>query len=366
MLDLGLSTAISEALNHGRRFVDLFSGSGVVGQWVAETHTNAVDSVDVQAFAQILAASVVERTAPASAPILERWIAASRSQFQALGGDDLARMPIDIQGVRNQRALAVGDKSLGFVSRHYGGHYFSSGQAMALDCLLANTPTAGAERVVALASIIESASLCAAAPGHTAQPFQPTDRLIGHIAEAWRRDPFRYAERIAIGLAQRYSLAAGGRAFKLPSAKFIEEELHAGSVVFCDPPYSEVQYSRFYHVLEGIALGGWASVHGAGRAPQRELRFASEFSSRTHSAAAFTQLFASLAGKETTVILTFPDHECSNGQSADKLEALAAPWFDVSRSHIEMTHSSLGASSARSTSRRPHRQVDEALLILRS
>ena len=45
--------------------------------------------------------------------------------------------------------------------------------------------------------------------------------------------------------------------------------LKAGDIAFIDPPYSGVQYSRFYHVLETVAKGECGVVSGTGRYPTR-------------------------------------------------------------------------------------------------
>lgn len=41
---------------------------------------------------------------------------------------------------------------------------------------------------------------------------------------------------------------------------------HTGQeIVFINMPCSAIQYSRFYHILEAVAVGGYSEVLGAGR-----------------------------------------------------------------------------------------------------
>ena len=75
------------------------------------------------------------------------------------------------------------------ITRSYGGHYFSPYQAAILDMYLSWLPESPSERSVALATLIWTASRCAAAPGHTAQPFQPTDTALRYIEISWKVDP---------------------------------------------------------------------------------------------------------------------------------------------------------------------------------
>lgn len=367
MLGAGLSQIISNAVEERpERFVDLFSGSGAVARWVAENHAIPVDAVDSQLYAKILSGAIIERNEKASAAILNDWILFSqdlyRDRLMEFGSSP--SLSIGSDAVYAERAKAEAMDAPGFIARQYGGHYYSINQGLAFDCLLERLPHSAPERAVALAAVIESASSCAASPGHTAQPFQPTEKLIKHIDAAWRRDPFAFAARKAGSYAGRYALSSGGRATQRDALLYVNDSLADGSVVFCDPPYSEVQYSRFYHVLEGIARGGWDQVHGAGRAPLGDNRFSSTFSSRKDSTAAFDDLFRSLAARSATVILTFPDHGCSNGQSADSLIQLAQPWFNVTTTAVNVTHSSLGASDTTGGPRVPRREVRESVLVL--
>ena len=367
MLDAGLSAIISKTVQEQpTMFVDLFAGSGAVARWVAENHTVPVYAVDSQLYASILSGVIIERHEKASSVRLNDWITTSqdlhRSVTQERGAP--SRRPLDREAVHAERVEAQLVDSPGFVAKQYGGHYYSIDQGIAFDCLLASLPVSGPERLVALAAVIESASSCAASPGHTAQPFQPTGTLIKHIDSAWRRDPFVYAARKADSFARRFALHAGGKATQMDALLYVQDSIPEGSVVFCDPPYSEVQYSRFYHVLEGVARGGWDEVYGAGRAPLGSNRFTSTFSSRKESTQAFKELFRLLAARSATVIMTFPNHECSNGQSAASLASLADEWFRVTVTPVEVVHSSLGASDTSGGNRVPRRAVDESIILL--
>jgi hypothetical protein len=136
-------------------------------------------------------------------------------------------------------------------------------------------------------------------------------------------------------------------------------------LVFCDPPYSEAQYSRFYHVLEGIALGGWGEVSGAGRAPSIDRRAVSQFSKRGGaSEKAMTELLGTLRDVEAEVVLTYPEGERSNGLTVDAIRDIASPLFHVVEERVPMKHSTLGGSSSHSTMRRGAKHLHEVLAVL--
>src|SRR6185437_5081441 len=77
---------------------------------------------------------------------------------------------------------------------------------------------------------------------------------------------------------------------KVGDAVAIAAALNRNDVVFVDPPYSGVQYSRFYHVLETLALGKPVYVSGVGRYPPIGKRPQSEFSNKGEARSAIWKL----------------------------------------------------------------------------
>jgi 16S rRNA G966 N2-methylase RsmD len=355
MLEVGLRNVLDEVVPRSTNFVDLFAGSGSVAIDVASRHVTEVLAIDVQEYSAILTGSVIRRTEPFPRSAFDDWLdAVSDTPFSG-------RNIMTKEDVLSDRARAqAGD---GFVERHYGGHYFSLDQARRFDRLLKTLPFEEAGRDLALGAIIDAASACAAAPGHTAQPFQPTETALPHIASAWRRDPVEHARRYLERNAPRHALVEG-RVYTGDALSSMRSSIPPGSVVFCDPPYSEVQYSRFYHVLEGIARGGWQEISGFGRAPDLKARYSSEFSLVRRSGTAFRELFSALQSLQCHVVLTFPNYLSSNGQSADSLARIAGDYFEVEKSVIYGRHSSLGGRSSDTSSRKAHRSVEEAVLVM--
>jgi adenine-specific DNA methylase len=140
------------------------------------------------------------------------------------------------------------------IVRSYGGHYFSWEQAAWIDALRATKPLSEPGSSIALAALITAASECAASPGHTAQPFQPTPRAIRFIGEAWSRDAVTRTKERFVFLSNSFARRRGRSLVE--DANVFAASLGKGDVVFVDPPYSGVHYSRYYHVLKTIARGG--------------------------------------------------------------------------------------------------------------
>ena len=208
------------------------------------------------------------------------------------------------------------DEELLVFSR-YGGHYFSPVQALSLDSMLATLPNDGEARKVCLAATIVAASKCAAAPGHTAQPFKATASGSKYLQEAWSRDAYQFA---TVGLRRIAPLSAKVRGRTVVGdANEIAGRLRPTDVVFVDPPYSAVQYSRFYHVLETVARGWCGDVGGTGRYPAPEERPQSLYSRRAKSSEATEELLKRLSEQGCRVVLTFPLDEVRRGRRDDAL-----------------------------------------------
>ena len=323
---------------------------------------------DLQEFAVVLAAAVLKRNRPVDHAALEDgWLKdAEMGRREYAAWDDAARLERSRKkdASWHQRAKRLcestyGDEELLMFSR-YGGHYFSPTQALSLDAMLDKLPEEGQLRSVCLAATIVAASRCAAAPGHTAQPFKSTVSGSKYLQEAWSRDPFREA---GIGLRRIAPLHARLRGTtSVGDANEIARRLRRSDLVFVDPPYSAVQYSRFYHVLETVARGWCGDVDGVGRYPSREERPQSLYSRSAKSSTAIEELLERLSKRGCKVVLTFPLDDCSNGMSGDWIEKTAKRWFEVTRRTVKSRFSTLGGNT---TIRDARKEAKELILVLR-
>lgn len=341
MLTNGLGMMLDALAPNSNRFIDLFSGSAAVGTFVAERHDVEVITNDLQRYSKVLASSIVERIATLnSQKIWEEWADAlpTESEKECLPSP----IPSSQRIVAKHRLISA--KCEGNpITQAYGGHYFSVHQALEIDALrraISDDPQIAS---IQLAALIIASSQCVAAPGHTAQPFQPSETGIPYIAEAWRRSLLERVQSVLVDLSSRHAIRLGSAVQQ--DANSIASECKDGDLVFIDPPYSGVHYSRFYHVLETIAEGHCGSVSGKGRYPDQTKRPKSDYSMKSRSLAALDDLFAKLARCGASAIVTFPDRECSNGISGDDVRRVAKRSFSVDEHMIETRFSSMGGRS---------------------
>ena len=182
--------------------------------------------------------------------------------------------------VMSARGLCGSSNTL--ITRSYGGHYFSPAQALTTDALLATMPMSEPHRSACLATLIWAVARCVAAPGHTAQPFQPTAGALPYLREAWSKDLLEVCTEVLPTICGRVARVQGD-AVVADAMEIARHEVTAGDLVFLDPPYSAAQYSRFYHVLETVARGYCGKVSGGGRYPPFAERPRSAFSLLTEA-----------------------------------------------------------------------------------
>jgi adenine-specific DNA-methyltransferase len=252
MLQNGLGSLLTERGGTCQRFIDLFAGSGAVSAFVATKHKVPCFAYDLQLFSSVLTNAILSRSSILDSKAIWRdWEGrASLSLGSAFKGRPEAPTSFTKAYVYECRDWC-NDRRGKIITSSYGGHYFSPQQALWIDALRATLPKDAAERVVALSALIQAASQSAASPGHTAQPFQPTRTAKKYIEEAWNKSITERTEAILSAICSQHALSVGG-AFVLDANEAVKT-LQEGDLVFIDPPYSGVHYSRFYHVLETIA-----------------------------------------------------------------------------------------------------------------
>lgn len=118
------------------------------------------------------------------------------------------------------------------------------------------------------------------------------------------------------------------------------------AVIYADPPYTEDQYSRYYHLYETLLYYDYPSSFGNGR--YRPNRFRSKYSLKTQVRSVLDSLISDCAQLGSRLILSYPEHGLVPN-SKNFLVSLLRKYFGKSYSAItlEHYHSSLGGSKGR-------------------
>jgi adenine-specific DNA methylase len=356
--------------DNAQRIADPFCGSAAVSWFLAENSDKEIVSGDIQSFAVARARAVIERTEIFDpAPMIQHWFSVAKCIIENVAShfpNNLRSIEPNLteptrikQVVLQSRKFCKDVLPVVFadsggawpISKAYGGYYYSPVQALVFDALRQSLPTDAARRKVALAALVEAVSRAAAAPGHTAQPFQPTESSAKYIIEAWARDPWKLVQDAIKEIAGRSAITAG-KGFVGDFKKTISR-LGEGDLVFADPPYSGVHYSRFYHALETITRGAEFEPEGRGRYPSFGDRPSSTFSQKSNAKNAAQELLTTCASKRATLVLTFPTAGASNGLDASHFMELGSSLFSTIRvEEVQTNFSTLGGNKKHRAARR--------------
>lgn len=359
MLLNGLGDLLADMAPTTTRFVDLFAGSGAVAIHVATKYEIPVVASDLQQYSTVLAGAVVERQSELEwEKVWKEWHWSANEIYSRHRPPKVER--VTKKAVDEFRNWSLHRRSLP-LTKAYGGHFYSPVQAIWLDAFRATLPEKKPAKTVALASLLHVASRCAASPGHTAQPLQPGRNANTYIAAAWAKDVPTLNKEFLISLSKMHAKRVG--ITNIADANVAADDVKETDLVFIDPPYSGVQYSRFYHVLESVATGAPGEVSGSGRNPIPEMRPHSRYSIITGAKKALSELLAKLGTKGAKCIVTFPAHECSNGLSGETVREIAREHFGVKEKLVKSKFSTLGGVNIDVGNGRVARHAAEELIL---
>ena len=134
------------------------------------------------------------------------------------------------------------------------------------------------------------------------------------------------------------------------------------AVVYADPPYAFVHYSRFYHAMETLVRYDYPQIQHIGgeivKGRYRVERHQSPFSIKTKVKGAFTEMFEGVKATNSDLLLSYSN---TGMIDIDALVDLAKHKFgnayEVSVLVLDHTHMTMGRSGDRS------RQVEESLIL---
>jgi adenine-specific DNA-methyltransferase len=362
MLQNGLGVVLDRETRSASRFVDLFAGSGVVALYVARKRAIRVRAVDAQDYSAALVNAVLHRQTPFAWEMSWRkWLERANTKVGLTRVPQVTQITHAIVG--DCRAWCTKRKTP--LTRAYGGYYFSPQQSLWLDALRVTAPVKEPARAIAIAALIRAASQCAASPGHTAQPFRATRTARPFLLEAWSRDVVQRTKK-AFEMIAKDSVQKCGSAHS-DDANEAARTVRKGDLVFIDPPYSGVHYSRFYHVLETIARGNCGKVSGAGRYPPSSERPWSRYSVTSEARNALAELFQIVSSRGARTIVTFPIHKCSNGLSGRIVRNEARKYFKIREQRVKSRFSSMGGIGKErggATARAARTRAKELILVL--
>jgi adenine-specific DNA-methyltransferase len=235
----------------------------------------------------------------------------------------------------------------------YSHGYFGLRQAIELDSLKYAIDFAYSAGLITseearwyLVALLQTASRISTAPGHFAQYLHVKDQATYKNIRSNRKRSVWEIFLTSLETIRPYGTSRWRAANQVycEEAVALAEMLRAletrPRIIYADPPYSEAQYSRFYHVLETIARYDYPSVKGKGR--YREDRYLTPFSKPKLVKSAFENLIQSAAAIESDLVISYPSNGLLFQVGGDLITLLLYHYSSVELTRISHQHSTLG------------------------
>lgn len=367
-----IQRAVSAIAPSGQPVCDLFAGSGVVSLALASEWD--VTSVDIQEYSRVLcngllhpplnatttAARLCEQTV--NGTLRKRLRSALRDllihEKQCLADaadvaiEDLCDLlehgsllphngQADIPPALHTRFTAALSKLKEFglstgaetvVTRHFGGRYFSWQQAIDFDGLLAEVhriEQPSRDFYVAAALVVAS-DVVNTVGKHFAQPIKlrdangvPKTHLVRQTLRDRSLSVFDSYRAACDSLIKLGRTRGKHRAVRSDYLDFLKNDPTEFAAFYADPPYTRDHYSRYYHVLETMALRddpevATTKIRSNGmprlsRGVYRLQRHQSPFCIPSKAAGAFSSLLSRVAMRATPLVLSYSPYQASAG-----------------------------------------------------
>jgi adenine-specific DNA-methyltransferase len=213
-----------------------------------------------------------------------------------------------------------------------------------------------------LATLLQTASKVTSTPGHFAQYLQPKDVKSWKYIRSQRRRSIW--EEFISSLQQLSPYGSPkwrsiNRTFRQDALALPRELRNGGprpAVIYADPPYSEDQYSRYYHVLETLVLYDYPAVSRKGR--YRDDRFMTEFSRPNAVGRAFVNLAEGSSKLGANLLISYPRNGLLHKKGGNLVSVLYDHYDRVDVIELSHRHSTLGGRHGTRSS-----EVDELLFF---
>lgn len=315
-----IGMAVGEINKNVVDFCDLFAGTSIVSYAFSDTFN--VVSNDIQCYSSVFSKtyfsdfSCLEEQDRIVAVILEQ----ASEMVQRIRGlhpmyyfSYTEDMDFDTmyEIETEQMRLKDSDFNMGFsfFTQYYSGTYWSYEQCMWIDSLRAiaekyeGTPLYYA----IISSVIFAMSYCAQSTGHFAQFRTLTRNNYKSVLQYRLKSISMLFERKMRELLS-ISNHRKDHTFRSSSLDYVDciATLNPNTLIYADPPYSAVHYSRFYHVLETLVLYDHPKLEYKGR--YRGNRFQSPFDQKSQVAKAFERLFCAVKKQQCHLLLSYSNN----------------------------------------------------------
>lgn len=337
-----IASVMRTYLPDGALVADLMCGSGVVSRILSRSFDVLANDVNpwASAFAQLQLSSVSRSSVETFLEALAEPYAANfaaGSQFltdELLHEAEFLYGPVDDVAVKRYatfcaRPLLDTNPVLSSIVRGeaagqdagpklltvalFANAYFGVRQSLAIDSIRRSIDVERDVelRQVWLATLLLTATVCGSGPHFAQPPKVSSERSMRELLEHRSRDVLAEFSQLLRLLAERLvtpTLRNFVRCGDWRNAleKFGDERQAPARAVYVDPPYTRLQYARYYHVLNTLIEYRFSPPVGTGRYPAMEMRPSSRFDARERTARAeLEELLSAVAERSLVAFLSY-------------------------------------------------------------
>lgn len=212
------------------------------------------------------------------------------------------------------------------ITKYFGGVYFSYKQAIQLDAILyyINNISNELKDIISACLISTASDIVNTVGKHFAQPIRPRDssgKIKSNLGKAILRDRTIDAVESFFVWLDKYSEINKppfeNTILKCDYSEIVSNIPEDVTVVYADPPYTRDHYSRFYHLLETLALRdipeiSTTKINGEekiSRGLYRKDRHQSPFCIKNQAITAFEFMFKQVGTQNKKLVLSYSPYD---------------------------------------------------------
>ncbi|SER16904.1 adenine-specific DNA-methyltransferase [Neolewinella agarilytica] len=373
LLDFVVESIDSVRTGKDQRLYDLFAGSSVVGG--SFRNKMPVTCNDVQSYSGLIGRVYLNNYNWEAFPdnVLSRIVKKAESHIKrfhkAHPGFELSypelpslKETLILEKKQQQLIDLKFDTKDHLFTKYFSGTYWSFDQCLWIDALSSVARSKPYKNTFLADYIIGclmfSMAYCSQSTGHYAQYRDVTKDNLSDILMYRKKKILPLFESKFKSLAQYFNGCNNTEHDHQTTNYDFREALkyiEPNSIVYADPPYQFVHYSRFYHALETLVKYDYPEVKFKGR--YRTDRHQSDFCIKSKVRGAFTDLFANVASADSSLVLSYSETGMISFDDLLRLAKETMKGYKVEVRELDYIHSTMGRQKDKS------RKVVEVMLI---
>lgn len=356
-----------------KRLYDVFAGSSVVGG--AFRNMRPVTSNDIQKYSSTIASIYLQNYdwSQFQPNVIESFVDAAMTTSRGI----MEKVDIELVNYKNSPKLGdiyrieeshkqlIKNEFSGFdhlFLKTFSGTYWSAQQCIDIDSIMSTVRTEKYKGTffhnLVQGALMFSMAYCSQSTGHYAQYRDLTEDNVDDVLVYRSKSIFKLFKEKMLSLREYYTGKNNSEfSHEVTSLDFIDSIKNSkpNSIIYADPPYQFVHYSRFYHALETLVRYDYPKVKFKGR--YRTDRHQSPFCIRTKVKDAFRVMFEEIVKKNSILVLSYSDNGMISLDSLIDCAEGVTESYEIKLKKLDYLHSTMGRQKDK------YRSVKEIIII---